>query len=461
MNDVIYVSDVIDHSRLSGLQLRVLALCSLCMIVDGFDVQAMGYVAPAIIKQWGIAKADLGSVFGAGLLGMTLGALVMGMIADRIGRRPVLNIAMLGLALSMFATSQATTVHQLTLLRFLTGLCMGAIVPNAVALSGEFSPARMRITLMMVASSGFILGGAVGGAIAAALIPAYGWASVFIVGAASPLLLGMAMLAALPESIQYLAVKQRRLDWVRRNLLKIDGTLVIMPTTGIAASDRQKRGAPILQLLRDGMAVGTLLLWLLNFMNLLAAYFLANWLPVIVSESGHDASQAVLAGTIFWIGGLIGNLLLGWLVDRHGFGATLAVNLLVGAIAVALIGQVAGSMLLACLVISAAGFCILGGQSALNALAAAFYPTPVRSTGTGWALGVGRLGSIFGPVIGGELMRLNWATADLLVVAALPSVIALACNLLLWLLGKLPQTASAIIPHSIAHPFSEQMRSRA
>lgn len=440
--NAVNASEVIGRSRLGGLQVRVLVLCTLCMIVDGFDVQAMGYVAPTIIKDWEVPKGSLGAVFGAALLGMTLGAVTMGMIADRFGRRPVLVTAMVCLALATFATAHATTVEELRWFRFLTGLCMGAIVPNAVALAGEFSPARVRITLMMVTSSGFILGGALGGIFAGILIPAYGWTSVFIAGAAAPLLLSAAMLALLPESIQFLAVKRRRLDRARRSLRAIDPTLPITEATEITVSERQAQGAPILQLFRNGMALGTLLLWLLNFMNLLAAYFLANWLPVIMTESGHAASAAVLAGTIFWIGGLIGNLLLGWLVDRHGFGPTLAVNLLAGAAGVALIGQVSGSIPLAGLVIAVAGFCILGGQSALNALAAAFYPTSVRSTGAGWALGIGRLGSIFGPVIGGELMRLGWTTADLLVAAAAPCLVALACNLLLWLLGRLPRTGT-------------------
>ncbi|MGQ9367023.1 MFS transporter [Azospirillum sp. ST 5-10] len=439
------VSQIIANSRLGGLQLRVIALCTLCMIVDGFDVQAMGYVAPALIKDWGIEKAVLGPVFGAALLGMTLGALALGTLADRVGRRPVLVAAMLCLAATSLATAWATSVEELRWLRFLTGLCMGAIVPNAVALAGEFSPARLRITLMMVASSGFILGGAVGGAIAGALIPSYGWESVFVVGAAAPLLLGVAMLALLPESIQYLAVKGRRLAWVRSCLARIDPGLKLAADADVTAAERGGGGASILELFRGGMAVGTLLLWLINFMNLLAAYFLANWLPVIMTEAGHATSAAVLVGTVFWVGGLVGNLLLGWLVDRHGFGPTLAVNLVAGALGVALIGQVAGSLVTAGAVIAVAGFCILGGQSALNALAAAFYPTAVRSTGAGWALGIGRLGSIFGPVIGGELMRLEWTTADLLLVAALPCLVALACNLLLWLLGRLPHTVGGAV----------------
>lgn len=436
------VSDVIDRSRLGGLQIFVLILCALCLVIDGFDVQAMGYVAPAIIKQWGIAKADLGSVFGAGLVGMALGALCLGPVADRFGRRPVLVGAMLCLASAMFATSQASSVRELLVLRFATGLAMGAIIPNAVALAGEFSPARIRVTLMMITSSGFILGGAVGGAIAAAMIPAFGWSSVFLAGGVAPLVLGLVMIVAMPESLQFLALQRRRLDHVKRWLTRIDPSLKINADTEFVVPEKKKQGAPFMHLFRDAMGTGTVLLWAVNFMNLLAAYFLANWLPVIMTEAGHGTSQAVLAGTIFWVGGMAGNLLLGWFVDRRGFGPTLAITFVTAAVAIALIGQVASSMLLACLAITAAGFCVLGGQTALNALAAVYYPTSVRSTGMGWALGIGRMGSIFGPVIGGELMRLNWKAPDLFFAASVPAMLALGAILLFWRSGSLPVAAA-------------------
>ena len=435
------VADVIDRSRLGGLQIFVLILCALCLVIDGFDVQAMGYVAPAIIKQWGIAKADLGSVFGAGLVGMAVGALCLGPVADRFGRRPVLVGAMFGLAAAMFATSQAASVRELLVLRFATGLAMGAIIPNAVALAGEFSPKRIRVTLMMITSSGFILGGAVGGAIAAAMIPAFGWSSVFVAGAAAPLVLGLVMIFAMPESLQFLALQRRHLDHVKRWLVRIDQSLNIDADTELVVPEKKKHGVPFMHLFRDALGTGTVLLWAVNFMNLLAAYFLANWLPVIMTEAGHGTSQAVLAGTIFWVGGIAGNLLLGWFVDRRGFGPTLAITFLTAALAIALIGQVANSMLFACLAITATGFCVLGGQTALNALAAVYYPTSVRSTGMGWSLGVGRMGSILGPVIGGELMRLNWKTADLFFAASVPAMLALVAILLFWRSGLLPAAA--------------------
>jgi len=181
----------------------------------------------------------------------------------------------------------------------------------------------------------------------------------------------------------------------------------------------------------------------INFMNMLCAYFLSAWLPVVMSGAGHSTSQAVLAGTALWVGGIIGNWLLGWVVDRRGFGPVLVPTFVVAAVAIASISQVYGTLAFAFVAIAVAGFCVLGGQSALNALAATYYPTAVRSTGMGWALGIGRLGAIFGPVVGGELMRLNWATGDLFLAAAVPTVVAVLTGAVFWRTVTLPSPAGA------------------
>lgn len=438
----INVTDVIDRSRLQPLQILVVALCGLCMIMDGFDVQAMGYVAPALIKQWQIERTALGPIFGAGLMGIMVGSLAFSILADKIGRRPVLIGAMLFLAVGMFATAYASSINHLLMLRFVAGLAMGAVIPNAMALAGEFSPLKIRVTLMMIVSSGFIIGGAIGGFIAAALIPAFGWQSVFYAGAIAPLAVAAAMYFMMPDSLQFFVLRGRQLTQVRAWLNRIDPEARIGADAEFALPEPGKKGMPVANLFRNGMATGTVLLWVINFMNLLCAYFLANWLPIVMNGTGHSASQAVLAGTMFWVGGLVGNLLLGWLVDRRGFGPVLTVTFLVGAIAIGTIGQVAGWLVAAFMVIGVAGFCVLGAQSGLNALGPTYYPISVRSTGTGWASGIGRFGSIFGPVVGGELMRLNWTTGELFQIAAVPAAVAVLAMLAFWRLVRLPNYES-------------------
>jgi AAHS family 4-hydroxybenzoate transporter-like MFS transporter len=431
------VAQVIDRSRLHWVQVLVLVLCGLCMVMDGFDVQAMGYVAPAIIKEWHIAKPALGPVFGAGLFGIMLGSLALSIVADKVGRRPVLIGAMIFLAISMLAAAQATTLDYLLVLRFICGLAMGAIIPNAMAMAGEFSPLRYRVTLMMIVSCGFIIGGAVGGFIAAALIPAFGWQSVFYVGAIAPLLVAAVIIFAMPESLQFQVSRGKDLNKVRACLNRVAPEANIDAATQFVIPDQRSNGLPVFHLFRGGLATGTVLLWIINFMNLLCAYFLANWLPVVISDAGHSGSQAVLAGTMLWVGGVIGNLVLGWLVDRRGFGLVLSLTFLVAATAIASIGQVAGSLAAVFIVISIAGFCVLGAQSGLNALGPTYYPVSVRSTGTGWASGIGRFGSIVGPVVGGELMHLNWSTAELFHAAALPAAIAVVAMVAFWRVVRL------------------------
>ncbi|ENW95189.1 MFS transporter [Acinetobacter dispersus] len=440
--NTINITDLIDHSKITRHQILVLVLCALCMVIDGFDVQAMGYVAPAIIQEWGIAKADLGSVFGAGLVGMAVGALLLAPLADKFGRRPLLIGAMLALSVCMVVTMFASSIQELIIFRLITGICMGAIIPNCVTLAGEYSPARFRVTLMMIISSGFIFGGVVGGILAAAIIPVWGWQSIFLVGAIAPLALALVMFIKLSESLPFLALKKRRPDILRMWAIRLGHVDAQIEGTKFVVKEPAKEGKAISQLFKNQLAVGTVMLWAVNFMNLLAAYFLANWLPVLMTEAGHGGSNAVLAGAVFWIGGLLGNLILGWFVDRRGFGWTLSLTFIAAAISIALIGQTASTLALAFLVIGAAGFCILGAQTALNALGAVFYPTAVRSTGIGWSLGVGRLGSILGPVLGAELIRLNWSTPNLFFAVTVPVFFALVAILIFWKFGHLPKAAS-------------------
>jgi AAHS family 4-hydroxybenzoate transporter-like MFS transporter len=447
------VSDVIDQSRLRAFQVGVLALCTLCMTVDGFDVQAMGYVAPAVIAEWHISKASLGPVFGAGLLGMLLGSLLFGWAADKLGRRPVLVAASGFLAVTMFLTGRADSVGELLMLRTLTGFALGAIVPNAVALAGEYSPGHLRVSVMMVVSSGFIVGGAIGGALAAAVIPTLGWRAVFYIGALAPALMGTAMLAWLPESLQFLVLRNGKEAQVGRWLKRIDASLPTEGSLRFLVNERPRRGLPFVNLFRDGAAAATSLLWIMNFMNMLCGYFLSAWLPVIMSGAGHATSYAVLAGTAFWSGGLVGNWLLGFIVDRRGFGAVLAPAFAVAAASIVAVSQVYGVLTLAFVAIGVTGFCVLGGQSALNALAATVYPTTMRSTGLGWAIGAGRLGAIVGPVLGGELMRHGWSTGDLLLAAALPPVLAMAASLAFWKTVKAGQGAAELTKgRELLHP---------
>lgn len=418
------VPALIDRSRIGSFQIGIYLIVALSVVMDGFDVQAMGYVAPAIIREWGVSRAALGPVFGAGLLGMLVGVLVLSIVADRFGRRPVLIGATLFFAVCMLATTRVGNLTELKVLRFITGLGLGAIMPNAVALAGEFSPRRKRITLMMLVSCGFTLGAVVGGLLSAAMIPAWGWASVFYLGGIIPLVVAGLMLVYLPESMQFLVLRGRHLDRVGASVRRIDPQITIEPTTQFLVPEVQPSGAPVAELFRDGRARVTAVLWAVNFLNLIDLYFLSNWLPTIASSAGISPSSAVLLGTTLQVGGVLGTLVLGPVIERIGYVRVLVPGFLLAGVTVALIGQPALPLAALFAVVTVSGFCIIGSQPALVALAAGCYPTTLRTTGVGWSLGIGRIGSIVGPVLGGELIALNWSNRDLFLAVAAPVVLA-------------------------------------
>ena len=261
----------------------------------------------------------------------------------------------------MIITTQANSIEEILVLRFVTCLGLGAIMPNAMALVGEYSPTHSRVNRMMMISCGFTLGAALGGLISAALIPAFGWRSVFWAGGIAPALLVVAMFVWLPESIQFMVLKDRPKQKIAHWLRKIDGTLVIHTETNIIVQERPTKGMPVAELFRDGRSSVILLLWLIIFMNLINLYFLSNWLPTLLKDSGYSTSIAVLAGTALQVGGTVGTLTLGSLINRFGFTPVLLGCFLLASCAVAAIGSVAPLLPVLVVAIVVAGFCIVGG----------------------------------------------------------------------------------------------------
>ena len=418
------VSQIIDNSHPGAFQIGICILCGLCLIMDGFDVQAMGYVAPAIIREWDIANSQLGPVFGAGLFGILIGSLLFSMLADKIGRRPVLIGATLFFSAMTFFTAHANSVPQLLAIRFIAGMGLGGIMPNAVALCGEYSSRASRVTVMTIVGNGFTAGAAIGGFISAWLIPNFGWRSVFYFGASVPLAIAVAMVFGLPESLQFLVLRGKDVRKVDRWLRRVDPSAVSNGAVQYVVTEPRREGVPVLHLFRDGRAIGTVLLWIVNFMNLLNLYFLSSWLPTVVRDSGYSTRIAVLAGTTVQVGGTIAALALGWFIGRLGFVPVLATCFAVASVNIAMIGHPGLSLALLFTVVFLAGMGIVGGQAAMNALAATYYPTALRSTGIGWSLGIGRIGAIVGPVLAGQFMAMHWSNERLFFAAALPALIS-------------------------------------
>ena len=437
VRDAIDIAKFIDTQPVGRFQIRLLLACAAVLFIDGFDTQAIGYVAPAVARDWKLARGALGPVFGAGLFGLMIGALLFGPIADRIGRRRIIILCTAAFGFGTLATIFASDVSSLLAIRFLTGLGLGGAMPNAVALTSEFSPLRRRATMVMAMFCGFSIGAAIGGLLAAVLIPAFGWRSVFVVGGAVPLLVVPLLVLRLPESIRFLALNGQANDTVAALLARIAPSVQHRPGTRFVAQEVKLPGIPVVHLLSGGRAWATLALWVMFFMSLLDLHLLSNWLPTVLNDLGASISAAAAIGSMLQIGGVVGAFALGQFIDRFSFRA-LAFTYFVAAIAVAAIGFSGHSIPLATLVIFCAGLCVIGGQNGANALSATFYPTAIRSTGVGWALGVGRVGSIIGPLVGGIMLTNQMSSQSVFVAAAVP---ALCASLAAYALSRMAREA--------------------
>jgi len=404
--------------------------------MDGFDVQSLGYVAPALSAELHISRVQLGPVLSAAPLGVLIGSIFCSMLADKIGRRPVLIGTTLFYALLTWLTARAYSLEELRIVRVIGGIGMGAIMPNAMALVGEYSPQRSRVTIMMIVSNGFTAGAALGGFVAAWLLPQFGWRSVFYFGATVPVVIAVAMIVLLPESLQFLALQGKALQGKKvadlgRWLKRIDPSLNVSGAQYVVPDEPKKGGVAFFRLLHDGRAAGTLLLWTINFMNLLNLYFLQGWLTTVVTDAGYPQSTAAIVASMVQVGGTIGAFTLGWFVHKWGFVPVLTTCGVLASINIAAIGQPWIPLAMLTTVVFIAGVCVVGGQAAINALAAMFYPTELRSTGIGAGLGVGRMGAIIGPTLASVLLGLGWSARDLFLAAAVPPLIA-AAAMIAW-----------------------------
>lgn len=403
------VSEVVDRSPLGRMQVMVLLLAGITVVLDGLDIQAVAFAAPKIAAELGMERAALGPVFSAGLLGMAAGSLLMGPIADRFGRRLAILLSVAAFGSFTFMTAFADSFRELMLFRFLTGLGLGGALPSLVVLVGEYSPKRIRAITTGAVLAGVPAGGLIGGLLATWAIPRFGWPSIFFIGGALPLLLLPLLWTQLPESIRFMVSRgQADDDKVRRILGRIDPGVKFDAGVALdsAGTHTVPQGVPITRLFTDGMARNTLLLWSAFFTNLMGIYFLFSWIPTLLVDAGYSLTRATTAAVVFNFGGLFGLVGLGWIVSRFGVPIryVIAVALLIGSINVALVGALAAHLALMLGAVFVAGIFVLGTQGQLFNLGTTLYPTEIRATGLGTAVGIGRLGSVLGPLLGGVLI---------------------------------------------------------
>lgn len=421
------VQSFINAQPLSLYQYRIVLLCFLIVFLDGLDTAAMGFIAPALTQDWGIDRASLGPVMSAALIGMVFGALGSGPLADRFGRKGVLVVAVFLFGLFSLLSAYSSNLEQLMALRLLTGIGLGAAMPNATTLLSEYTPERLKSLLVTSMFCGFNLGMASGGFVSAKLIPAYGWHSLLLLGGVLPLMLAVVLLVWLPESARFLVVRNRGADKVKRVLAPIAPAEVVATRDFSVPEQKTVQSRNVFKVIFAGTySAGTLLLWLTYFMGLVIVYLLTSWLPTLMRDAGASMEQAAFIGALFQLGGVLSSVAVGWAMDRFNPHKVIGIFYCLAGVFAYCVGQSLGTVTLLATLVLAAGMCVNGAQSAMPSLAARFYPTQGRATGVSWMLGIGRFGAILGAWIGATLLGLGWNFEQVLTALMVPAAIATA-----------------------------------
>lgn len=430
MARTIDVGQLIEQGPLGAFQKGVLAWLCILMTVEGFDMQVMAYAAPSVLKEWGLDRASFGPVLSASLFGYMLGAFSLGAAADRVGRKLIILTGLCLFGVFTLVAPLAENAAGLMALRFLAGLGLGAAVPTGVAMNAEYMPLRVRATAIGLMYVTYNIGAAGGGFLAGWIIPSFGWRAIFYVGGIIPLVLAAFMATNLSESVRFLILKGGYEAKAKAILRRLAPQLELDPADQLVASREERHVASPFKLFTDNRAAMTVVLWIAIITSFMGHHFLTNWLPTVLSDAGFSLSSAVVISGLFTLGGALGSFAVGRALDRGGL-KMVALSFLISAPFVVAIGQATALGALAGLVVFLAGFFVLGGQLGLNASAATLYPTFLRSTGAGWALGIGRIGSIMGPIIGGILITSGISHPMLFFVAACPMVVCAASIILL------------------------------
>ncbi len=421
---LIDVAGLIDAGRVGAFQVRVIVLCGLIALLDGFDIQAIAFVAPLLSRELGLDAVRMGTVLSASPIGILVGAMLLAPLGDRIGRRPALlwGFAIVGAA--SLATAFAQDVAQLFVCRFVTGVGLGATMPNVVALTSEFVPARLRTFLVSVMFCGIPLGGFVGGLAATVVVESWGWRPIFVIGGVLPLVICALLWWMLPESLRFRIARGATPEEIAATLVRVVDRHEPRPGDAYTLAERPvDRSAPWRALFEGDTARTTLVLWFVFFCNFAVLYLLLSWLPTLLLQAGWTLKGAFAGTSVFMLGGAIGGLLLAWCVDVWGARRTLVPAFVVTALAVAALGAAGWQLALVWTLAFVAGVGTVGTQSCLNVVAAGSYETRVRSTGIGWALGVGRIGAILSPMAGGLALAAGWSSAAMFLLAAVPSAL--------------------------------------
>ncbi len=415
------VNDVIDNARFNAFHWLVMCLCALLLIFDGYDLFIYGVVLPAIMQEWGLTPLQAGALGSYALFGMLFGALLFGSLADKIGRKKGIAICFALFSVATIVNGFATSPTEFGICRFIAGLGCGGLMPNAVALMNEYAPKKLRSTLVAVMFSGYSLGGMLSAGVGIFMLPRFGWESMFF-ATALPLLLLPVIFHYLPESIGFL-VRRGEHDKARALLQRLDPGQSLGADVQLVINERKGSGVSVLELFRNGLAVRTLSIWVAFFCCLLMVYALSSWLPKLMANAGYSLGSSLSFLLALNFGGMAGAILGGWLGDRFNLTKVKVGFFIAAAVSISLLGFKSPTLVL-CLLIFIAGATTIGTQILLYAGTAQLYGLSIRSTGLGWASGIGRNGAIVGPLLGGALMGIELPLQLNFMAFAIPGAIA-------------------------------------
>jgi AAHS family 4-hydroxybenzoate transporter-like MFS transporter len=444
MTPAIDIKAFIDERPITPFLWALVAMCFLVVLADGMDMAIMGFVTPAILQDWNISRPVFGFVISAAPFGLVIGGLIAGPLSDRFGRKILLTGSVLLFGIFTVIAAWSSSPLEMALLRLLAGTGMGAAMPNAATLLSEYAPLRRRSLLITIMFSGFTLGSAAIGFVASAMIVHFGWRSVLLVGGLTPLALVPVLVARLPESVLFMALQGAPANKIATMLGRVTGASFTGGESFVLSEPPLRTRTPVGVLFSDGYAATTIALWITCFMSLMAVYLLTGWLPTLMKDAGLTISAAADVTAMFQVGGTIGAILIGWSMDRGNPSRVIGAAYLAGAVfimGVAWVGALSGWL---AILVFVAGFFASGAQSGLNAFVPGCYPTAARTTGVSWMLGMGRFGSIAGPLVGGALLGLNWSFGAILGLLAIPALCAaIAIASTRPMAGRFPREAAA------------------
>lgn len=430
------VTRLIDEQKIRWFNIRLVLLCFIIVLTDGYDIGAAAFAAPALVKEWGLNRAELGPLFSAGLIAGLIGPPLLGFFADRIGRKIAIVGGALFFGVFTLASVVATSLPTLIALRFIAGIGIAGVLPIAVALNNEFAPRRLRATMIVLMFCGVTFGGGLPGVVAANFMAEYGWQVLFWVGGLLPILAAILLAVSLPESPKFLALHEARHGDLAELVREIRPDMPVGPDTQFVIRGEENRAQFSMKALFAGrLALITPLFWISNAVNLMIFYFVNQWMPTLLSGAGVSVQHAAIATTLFQFGGTLGGVVIMRPLDKFGF---IPVPILFAcAIPVmACIGLPGLSEPTIMALIAAAGFCLLGLQFGNIALESNVFPTYIRSWGVGSCFAAGRVGAVIGPLVGGLLVARHVSLRDMFFIASVPLALGLVAAAILTPLYK-------------------------